>query len=60
MTMNLPVTRRLYVIKTAFRVLSILMVSVAGEAPAALGLYWATSALFSLVQNVIIKRNKLS
>lgn len=58
MTFGIPMTRRLYMIKTGFRVLSLLMISVASEAPTALALYWVVSALFSLVQNVVLQQNK--
>lgn len=39
----------------AFRVLSVAFVPIAANAPMAIGLYWLSSAWYSVVQNVAFK-----
>ncbi|CUS06845.1 unnamed protein product [Tuber aestivum] len=51
-----PGTRRQWVFTNVLRILSLAAFPLTANAPAALSLYWSTSAMFSLVQNLILAK----
>ncbi|KAG0634911.1 60Kd inner membrane protein-domain-containing protein [Tuber brumale] len=51
-----PSTRKQRVFTNVLRILSLAAFPLTANAPAALTLYWSTSAMFSLVQNIILAK----
>lgn len=47
------------VLTNIFRVISLLFIPIAAQAPMALGLYWFTSSWYSVAQNIAFRSNRV-